>query len=112
MGWPKGKPRKGHVNKDGSAHAHWGTRVKGEPIRVKLIARSTEVREVIISEVPVGRPETWGAKYSQSGRAGTAVTNPCPKCGYAYADGGFCPECRWSRPVKVGPINWVAEVTL
>jgi hypothetical protein len=31
------------------------------------------------------------------GATNQAVIEPCPNCGYAYADGGACPECPWTR---------------
>jgi hypothetical protein len=34
-------------------------------------------------------------EYRGTGRQ--AVVEPCPKCGYGYADGGYCPECGWVR---------------
>ena len=33
------------------------------------------------------------------GMTGVAIVRPCPMCLYAYADGGYCPECGWSLPV-------------
>lgn len=29
------------------------------------------------------------------------ISEPCPKCMYAYADGGYCPECGWTRGYRV-----------
>jgi hypothetical protein len=37
------------------------------------------------------------------GATASAVTRPCPKCGYAYADGGYCNECGWSKPIDRMP---------
>ena len=37
------------------------------------------------------------------GGAGSAITRPCPSCGYAYADGGYCSDCGWSKPVSRMP---------
>jgi hypothetical protein len=31
------------------------------------------------------------------------VSSPCPKCGYAYADGGYCGDCGWMRAVRLDP---------
>lgn len=30
-------------------------------------------------------------------------TEVCPVCLYAYADGGYCPDCGWSLPVERKP---------
>lgn len=36
-------------------------------------------------------------------RWGTALTHPsysieeCPSCGFPESDGGYCPECGWTR---------------
>jgi hypothetical protein len=29
-------------------------------------------------------------------RPGRSVIEKCPECGFAYADGGYCPECGWT----------------
>jgi hypothetical protein len=42
-------------------------------------------------------------KPALHGAAGQAVTQPCPSCGYAYADGGYCEDCGWSRDLKRHP---------
>lgn len=42
-------------------------------------------------------PELWGMKGHG------AITEVCPNCAFAYADGGYCPECGWSKPVHTAP---------
>lgn len=42
-------------------------------------------------------------KPSVHGATSHAVTQPCPSCGYAYADGGYCEDCGWTREVKKHP---------
>lgn len=37
------------------------------------------------------------------GMTGTAITQPCPVCLFAYADGGYCPECGWMKPTRIDP---------
>lgn len=37
------------------------------------------------------------------GATSQAVTQPCPKCGYAYADGGYCGDCGWARDLQRHP---------
>jgi len=84
MAWPKGKPRKGYVRKDGKPHAGYGERIvtiKTEPPKYKQVAK----------------PEAEKPDYVVKGITGQAVVEPCPKCGFAYADGGYCSECGWTR---------------
>lgn len=79
MAWPKGKPRKGHVNKDGSTHKF----------------RGNASAYAVADPASVDGPSLWGA-------VGTgAISEPCPNCGYAYADGGWCGECGWTKATKV-----------
>lgn len=51
-----------------------------------------------ISEVPMSL-EIHG------GRPGMAITEVCPNCNYAYADGGYCTECGWSKPINRIPFG-------
>ena len=37
------------------------------------------------------------------GMTGTAITQPCPLCLFAYADGGYCPDCGWTLPIRIDP---------
>lgn len=91
MGWPKGVSRKGYTNKDGTPHAVRGkVTVKADPIVVSA-------EEVIVETEPV-------SEYELHGMVGKgAITSPCPNCMYAYADGGYCPDCGWSAPIHREP---------
>ena len=83
MAWPKGKPRKGYVRKDGKPHAAKGERlvaIKTKPEPYKQIATPKEDKPYVVK-----------------GITGQPVIEPCPKCGFAYADGGYCPDCGWTR---------------
>jgi hypothetical protein len=82
MGWPKGKPRKGYVKKNGKPHAK-----RGGAIHVS--ATST----VKMTGHGVEEGNLWGYKGN------SAVTEACPNCHYAYADGGYCSECGWTRAI-------------
>jgi len=87
MPWPKGKPRKGYVKKDGTAHAK-----KGE--RITVVRKDPKPYE------QTAKPDLTGTVTKGpvlKGVTGQAVIEPCPNCGFAYADGGFCPECGWTR---------------
>lgn len=55
------------------------------------VIKEVPVIEALALEKPV--PAIHGATSA-------AVTTPCPVCLYAYADGGYCPECEWSLPVN------------
>lgn len=34
------------------------------------------------------------------GATAAAVTSPCPVCSFAYADGGYCSSCGWTKPIN------------
>jgi hypothetical protein len=107
MPWPRGVPRKGHINKDGTPHAKHGTKVgvgvevsrlpvgvdpfKEVPRKRQVESNVPEVREATEEEVV----EVWGMTGTR------AVTETCPKCRFAYADGGYCENCSWSAPVRL-----------
>lgn len=50
-----------------------------------------EVAEALLPESPPFKP--------LHGASGSAVTRPCPECGWAYADGGYCSDCGWEQPI-------------
>lgn len=86
MGWPKGKKRKGYIKKDGKPHAKRGG-------KIHVVATS----EVVLKGSGVEVGHLWGYK-------GTGpVTEACPNCHYAYADGGYCSECGWMRAIQTHP---------
>ena len=98
MGWPKGKPRKGHVNKDGKKHAERGERLRAireNPERYKAIRAEPKV-DRIQKAVAVVYPAIATASVVIKGATGRPVIEPCPTCGFAYADGGYCEECGWT----------------
>ena len=120
MPWPKGQPRKGYIKKDGTAHAPKGARmaqdntivVKGPRTQVSdnlpaaNVAAPAAATLRIHGETSGGRPVAVASNVpgvvSSSGLAINGATNrpivePCPKCGYAYADGGACGECGWTQ---------------
>lgn len=35
------------------------------------------------------------------------ITEPCPNCKYAYADGGYCKECGWTKKIVLHPYGSV-----
>jgi hypothetical protein len=96
MGWPLGKPRKGHVNKDGSAPAKWGKKT------AKII--QVPAAELDAPRRKRGRPrkgeEVGGPKWH------TKLTNKgidkCPACEFPEAYGGYCPECGHMEKIGVG----------
>jgi hypothetical protein len=71
MAWPKGVPRKGYV-------------------KPTLVPKE----DLLASRPPELTPELHGM-------TGTAITQPCPVCMYAYADGGYCPYCGWNKPIRI-----------
>lgn len=141
MPWPKGKLRKGHVNKDGSPHRSRSTyRLAKEVILREMPSMRTSIatsetgpiehpsQRMTASTLNKGKaltvsgetPTTRGATTSRApkvastdipkgtvkvhGHTGRPVIEPCPKCGFAYADGGYCDECGWSAPVVIGRV--------
>lgn len=94
MAWPKGMPRIGHVNKDGTKHKPKGKHNIKVVRPVEPVYTQTRKEPVVMT---VEKTATiWGA-------TSRAVIEPCSKCNYAYADGGYCPECGetvWNRRTK------------
>jgi hypothetical protein len=87
VAWPKGKPRTGHVNKDGTPHRKRGIQTDNDPRpKVQVIRKPDPTVEIVQKTAP-----------KLHGQTNHAVIEPCPNCGYAYADGGACPECPWTR---------------
>ena len=81
VGWPKGKPRKNHVNKDGSKHASYGTRVQivvQEKPKYKAIKTEPVEGHIAKADLPL------------IGMSTRPIIEPCTKCGWAYSDGGYC----------------------
>lgn len=101
MGWPKGMPRKGHVNKDGTTHARKGAKVVPQ-VRV---GRKVSIVQVDASALDNdGNDETWfkpGWKALLVHKNGPWTTL-CPRCGFPEAEGGYCPACGWMEPIGVG----------
>jgi hypothetical protein len=50
-------------------------------------------------KAPTRKRKTWSVPLAHP----TYVIDPCPNCDYPEADGGYCPECGWSRPLRVRP---------
>lgn len=74
------------------AHTHVNGAAKVAVVKATLVPEKSPTP----THEPDSPPETWGG-------GSTAITRPCPNCGYAYADGGYCPECGWSLPVNRVP---------
>jgi len=85
MAWPKGMPRVGHINKDGTAHkpkgAHVKTGIRKDP-PVWSQTKKADPSVMLVEKTP-----------TLHGMTSQPVIEPCPNCNYAYADGGWCPEC-------------------
>lgn len=114
MPWPKGKPRKGHVNADGTPHAKWGSKVNEPVVRKPRVTKTVRIRKVSaevfdggvdVNHPEVGREYSTDVTFNQGGRPNRSITERCPnpKCQYSYADGGYCPKCGWTAPVKIDP---------
>lgn len=117
MGWPKGKPRKGHVNKDGTTHAPRGSRLKASKT---LTSRTTNGTPKPKAQRALGqvalRPAKAGEAYPEGIKPWDVKpewksllvhkngpwTEFCPECGFPEADGGYCPACGWHKSIGVG----------
>jgi hypothetical protein len=101
MGWPKGVPRKGYVKKDGTTHAMRGSGVrrlpKDKPFRAVTVTLARPTKVVAPSSAYASGSASPYVPHGD--RPGRSVVQPCPNCLYAYADGGYCPECGWSMPL-------------
>ena len=84
MAWPKGVKRKGYIKKADRDKAQ----VKADPVSSPTPESSSapDVEEDL---------QLWGMKGTG------AITEPCPNCLYAYADGGYCQECGWMAPIPI-----------
>jgi hypothetical protein len=94
MGWPKGMPRKGHINKDGTAHA-----LKGKKSDAPVAVAS----EASMPYIPAEEASPYDISQMHGMVGIGPITQVCPKCAYAYADGGYCSECGWSQAINVAP---------
>ena len=122
MPWPKGKPRKGHINADGTPHAKKGAKFVVSSVAqtdfrvIQPVVGSTEKARKALDGVRIRRisPDALDMTPAPSVKNPDIKglgTRPCieqcpnPKCGYAYADGGYCEECGWTRPVVMGRVS-------
>lgn len=105
MPWPKGMPRKGHTNKDGTPHKQRTSYRKpvNEPTLKWRRVSASVFEKPSVKEPFKGKLSDDEAPLLHGDRAGRAVIEPCPMCGFAYADGGYCEECGWSAPVEPDP---------
>ena len=90
MPWPKGVPRVGYVRKDGQAHAR-----KGEGRRIEVIRKDEPTYKQTKTDKDNDTKVEKVAKPIHGG-TGRPIVEVCPNCSYAYADGGYCPECGWT----------------
>jgi hypothetical protein len=94
MPWPKGVPRVGYVRKDGQPHNKKGEgRAQGPRITVVQKPDPT-IKTTVRRDVDPDRIEK--AKPAIHGGTSRPIIEVCPNCSYAYADGGYCPECGWT----------------
>lgn len=128
MAWPKGQRRKGYVRKDGQAHQKWGQTLAPQiQARIEVLRSRISSTDTGTMASGVKSPGT-GLKLTRTRRASTSsgvspalegirsqrrkyttpLTHPqysieqCPNCEFPEADGGYCPDCGWSKPVVYG----------
>lgn len=96
MPWPKGVARVGYVRKDGQPHNKKGEgRAADKQPRITIVTKpDPTLKTTIRRDVDPDRIEKGPALHGASNRP---VIEPCPNCGFAYADGGFCEECGWTQ---------------
>jgi hypothetical protein len=114
MPWPKGKPRKGHVKKDGTPHVTTRTRKKKVAVGMevlqlpvgtdpfKKVPRKRQL-PAPVPELPVTTEEEVVQHWGHVGER--PVTEVCPNCLYVYADGGWCEKCGWTAPIIRDPYD-------
>jgi hypothetical protein len=97
MPWPKGVPRKGHINADGTTH-----KIKGKKMNVIVLDEMVPAEaQLDVADPPTASPYDITQMHGMVGSG--AITQVCPKCAYAYADGGYCSECGWSKAISRAP---------
>lgn len=130
MPWPRGKPRKGHIKKDGSAHGRLGRKPKdvleqerktkavitidlrsGETTTVlsqrKVVHGRKSGRVNVASSATSASPTVTTGSVSRRRKFGTQLVHPqyiieaCPNCEFPEADGGYCPDCGWTRQAMI-----------
>jgi hypothetical protein len=101
VGWPKGKPRKGYVKKDKKVGVPWSDLgIDTEPTVPRAKKVLADLSNVQSKGKVAVKADPTDAEPVLHGMVGNgAITEPCPNCMYAYADGGYCPSCGWSRPI-------------
>ena len=75
------------------------TTKKDEVVAKVKAAKKMTIRKVsaeLTDEPSVKEP----AKKALHGATASSVTTPCPECGFAYADGGYCMDCGWEKPIN------------
>jgi hypothetical protein len=92
-------PRKGHVNKDGTIHAKHGEKAARNVLKALRTTKETTRRIKKVSADVFDEPKPTEPVFHGVIGSG-AITEPCPQCMYAYADGGYCPECGWTMPIE------------
>jgi len=110
MPWPKGVSRKGYVNKDGTPHKKVGMPRSSVGVGSKP---TVPRKKKVLADVPNVQPEGKVAVKADPavdpvlhGMVGnSAITEPCPNCMYAYADGGWCSACGWTKPFVTHPYD-------
>jgi len=122
MPWPRGVPRKGHVNKSGEPHGRVGRKPKVvltlEAMERSLIPttinfstdadhpqKRTTMKRAVAKPVEAGPKKT--RKYTTKLAHPQYSVEPCPNCDFAEADGGHCPECGWTQALVRQPANSV-----
>jgi hypothetical protein len=116
MPWPRGVPRKGHVNKNGKPHARLGRLTKAEKQAKSIHLSIPMMEETLVYKPkpkrvptvkPVEKQPAKTRKYSTKLAHPQYSIEPCPNCLFPEADGGHCPDCGWTRPVEKLPANSV-----
>ena len=104
MGWPKGKPRKGYIKKDGTPHAERKAR-KGVEVSRSSVAVDTKPvssgSQEVASDMSRVRASSAYEGDIHGVKGNSPITEVCPRCGYAYADGGYCSDCGWMQAITL-----------
>jgi hypothetical protein len=118
MAWPKGMKRKGYVRKDGQPHLKKGARLTmtsskastSTKVSPRTATRSRRTKPNFAATSSQESPNSAPTERQPRRRFTAKLAHPtysieqCPNCEFPEADGGYCPECGWSKPVVIGRV--------
>jgi hypothetical protein len=76
-----------------------------QEVKARKKSSTAPKKQPTIRKISADLPEEPSVKEPEKGKAvhgatAASVTQPCPECGFAYADGGYCMDCGWEKPIN------------